>query len=186
MQLWIWRGGKNKGSKISSSTTREDQKLRWRLEVYDDRVRWAEDAMAASNDFFRNSWLVLYMRYIAFKKDWEGLFFQPTAVPFISNDNEKDETNIREFSDSWKNLPKFVNIKWTYNEVCISLRFIVDNNLPYFVICNRIFLNSTVLQLLLIIYKEKGIKYVQKKQDELFKMSHNMKADSIHRWNDPK
>lgn len=33
---------------------REGQNLRWRLEVY-DRVRRAEDAMAASNDFFRNS-----------------------------------------------------------------------------------------------------------------------------------
>lgn len=33
---------------------REGQNLSWRLEVY-DRVRRAEDAMAASNDFFRNS-----------------------------------------------------------------------------------------------------------------------------------
>lgn len=32
---------------------REDQSLKWRLEVYDE-VRRPEDAMAASNDFFRN------------------------------------------------------------------------------------------------------------------------------------
>ena len=51
-----------------------------------------------------------------------------------------------EFSDSWKKriYPKeseeICNIKHKYNEICISLRFIVHNNLPYFVL-NRVILN---------------------------------------------
>ena len=62
----------------------------------------------------------------------------------MSKDAEEDESEISEFSDTWKRestskkLDETTNKKWKYKERYLPPHLYMDaNNSPYYVLCNK-------------------------------------------------